>query len=228
MFGNLTTVVSVTLIVFEVPWVIAMRRFGANRALGTGAAHALALHTLLGMFEASISPGFAYLFSTIYPQNAAGKRVMMGNLANCTSGAFGGLFAYGEQKMGTRRGLFCVTIVIGGIGLIILPKTPEDAWFLNEEEKETMRLRKKRVEAFRGHDEFERKCIKRSLIDPFIYVSGMAFFTSSVAITGFGVFLPTIIQGLEYTSLRVNYMTIPVYVLGGILLITNFFPSDQV
>ncbi|KAL1904217.1 hypothetical protein Sste5344_010076 [Sporothrix stenoceras] len=43
---------------------------------------------------------------------------------------------------------FGVTMVIGGIGLMILPKTPEDAWFLNEEEKDTMRLRKQRDEAF--------------------------------------------------------------------------------
>ncbi|KAI1775355.1 hypothetical protein F4818DRAFT_451689 [Hypoxylon cercidicola] len=34
MFGNLTTIVSVTQIVFEVPWVIAVKRYGANRALG--------------------------------------------------------------------------------------------------------------------------------------------------------------------------------------------------
>lgn len=222
MFGNLTTVLSVTLIVFEIPWVMAIRRFGANRALGTmlvmwsiltlGTAfvqtygQALAVRTLLGVFEAGIAPGFAYLFSTIYPQNAAGKRVMIGNLASCLSGAFGGLFAYGVQKMGTRRGLaawrwlfiveFCVTMVIGGIGLMILPKTPEDAWFLNAEEKETMRLRKQRDEAFRGNDKFEWKWIKLSLKDPFVYVAGLAFFTSSVTITGFGVFLPTIIGGL--------------------------------
>lgn len=223
MFGNLTTVVSVTLIVFEIPWVIAVKRFGANRALGAallmwsmvtlGTAfvktypQAIVVRLLLGACEAGISPGFAYLFSTIYPQHSAGKRVMMTNLANCTSGAFGGLFAYAVQTMGTQRGLaawrwlfiveFCVTIVVGGIGWFVLPHSPESAWFLNEEEKETMRLRRLRDEAFRGgKDEFDSKWIKLALKDPFIYVCGLAFFTSSVAITGFGVFLPTIIAGL--------------------------------
>jgi MFS family permease len=177
-----------------VPWVIAVRRFGANRALGVGLimwsvitlgtafvktySQALAVRTLLGVFEAGISPSFAYLFSTIYPQTAAGKRVMMGNLANCTSGAFGGLIAYGVQSMGTRRGLvpwrwlfiidFCFTIVIGGIGLAILPKTPEEAWFLTEEEKETMRLRRQRDEAFRGNDGFDWKWVKLCLTDWYI------------------------------------------------------------
>ncbi|KAL1898439.1 hypothetical protein Sste5346_003342 [Sporothrix stenoceras] len=253
MFGNITTAFSVTFIVFEVPWVIAVRRFGANRALGlclimwsaiTLATafvktyhQAVAVRVLLGIFEAGISPGFAYLFSTIYPQAEAGKRVMMGNLANCTSGAFGGLIAYGVQSMGTRRGLvpwrwlfiieFCFTILIGGIGLAVLPKTPEDAWFLSEEEKETMRLRRQRDEAFRGADGFDWKWVRMCLTDSYILVCALAFFTSSVAINGFGVFLPTIIQGLGYAAIRVNYMTIPVYVLGAISLITNCYISDR-
>ncbi|KAI4865673.1 major facilitator superfamily domain-containing protein [Hypoxylon rubiginosum] len=254
MFGNLTTVVSVTLIVFEIPWVIAVKRFGANRALGSALllwsvvtlgtafvrtyAQAVVARLLLGACEAGISPGFAYLFATIYPQRAAGKRVMMTNLANCTSGAFGGLFAYAVQTMGARRGLaawrwlfiveFCVTIVIGGIGWSVLPHSPEDAWFLSAEEKETMRFRRLRDEAFRGRDEFDSKWIKAALKDPFIYVCGLAFFTSSVAITGFGVFLPTIIAGLGYESLKVNYMTIPVYCLGAVSLVTNCYFSDKI
>ncbi|CAK7224515.1 hypothetical protein SCUCBS95973_005543 [Sporothrix curviconia] len=253
MFGNLTTCISVTLIAFEVPWVFAVRRYGANRALGVGLilwsavtlatafvqtySQALAVRTLLGIFEAGISPGFAYLFSTIYPQKAAGKRVMMGNLANCTSGAFGGLIAYGVQSMGTRRGLvpwrwlfiidFCFTLVVGGIGLAILPKTPEDAWFLSAEEKETMRLRRKRDELFRGDDSFDWKWVRQCLKDPYIYVCAIAFFTSSVAITGFGVFLPTIIGGLGYAAIQINYLTIPVYVVGAISLVTNCYISDR-
>lgn len=222
MFGNITTLLSVSFIIFEVPWVLAVKRFGANRALGTALllwscvtlatafvktyGQAIAVRMLLGACEAGVSPSFAYLFATIYPQRLAGKRVMMTNLANCTSGAFGGLFAYAVQQMGERRGIaawrwlfiveFCVTFVVGGIGWCILPHSPETAWFLSEEEKETMRLRKKRDETFRGKDILDKKWIKMSLKDPFIYVCGIAFFTSSVAITGFGVFLPTIIAGL--------------------------------
>jgi MFS family permease len=222
MFGNITTLLSVCLIIFEVPWVLAVRQFGANKALGTalllwscitlGTAfvqtygQAIAVRMLLGACEAGVSPSFAYLFATIYPQRLAGKRVMMTNLANCVSGAFGGLFAYAVQQMGERRGIaawrwlfiveFCVTFMVGGIGWCILPNSPETAWFLSEEEKATMRLRKMRDETFRGKDTFDKKWIKMSLKDPFIYVCGIAFFTSSVAITGFGVFLPTIIAGL--------------------------------
>jgi MFS family permease len=201
---------------------MAIKRYGPNKALGTalvlwsfvtlGTAfihnygQAIAVRMLLGACEAGISPGFSYLFATIYPRTSAAKRIMMTNLANCTSGAFGGLFAYAVQTMGTRRGLapwrwlfiveFCLTLVVGGIGWFLLPDSPETAWFLNEEEKATMVLRKQRDALYRGKNESLRTWIKPSFTDPYVYMLGIAFFTSSIAITGFGVFLPTIIQGL--------------------------------
>lgn len=161
----------------------------------------------------------------------------MTNLAHTVSGAFGGLFAYSVQTMGDRNGLeawrwlfiieFLITIVVGGVCLCLLPHRPETAWFLNEEEKETMRLKKIRDAAIRGQEKFEKKWIKIAITDPFVWLLGISFFTSSVAINGFGVFLPTIIQGMGYASLRVNYMTIPVYVLGAISLVTQVCLSDK-
>ena len=59
-----------------------------------------------------------------------------------------------------------------------------------------MELRKVRDMAYRGEDEVGRKWVNLALTDPFIYVAGAAFFTSSVAISGFSIFLPTIIKGL--------------------------------
>jgi MFS family permease len=221
-FGNIQTLSSVSTIVFEVPWVLAVRRWGAKNAIGTafvlwsaltlGTAfihtygQAIAIRMLLNAAEAGLAQGFAFLFSTIYPRELAGKRIMTTNLAQCISGAFGGLFAYAIQTMGNRAGLaawrwlfiieFLITIVICGVGLFFLPGEVESAWFLNEEEKETMRLKKKRDFMIRGEQKFDRKWIKIALTDPFIYLLGIAFFTSSVAINGFGVFLPTIISGL--------------------------------
>ncbi|KAK5050994.1 hypothetical protein LTR84_003553 [Exophiala bonariae] len=166
----------------------------------------IACRMLLNAAEAGLAQAFAFLFSTIYPRELAGKRIMTTNLAQCISGAFGGLFAYAVQTMGSRHGFaawrwlfiieFGVTVVICGIGLFFLPGEVEKAWFLNEEEKEIMRLKKERDYLIRGEEKFERKWIKIALTDPFVYLLGIAFFTSSVAINGFGVFLPTIIYGL--------------------------------
>jgi MFS family permease len=221
-FGNINTLSSVCTIIFEVPWVLAVRRWGANKSIGTafvlwsactlGTAfiqnygQAIAVRMLLNAAEAGLAQSFAFLFSTIYPRELAGKRIMTTNLAQCISGAFGGLFAYAVQTMGSRNGLaawrwlfiieFLITIFICGLGWIFLPTAPETAWFLTAEEKETMRLKKERDFMLRGKDAFDRKWIKIALTDPFVYLLGIAFFTSSVAINGFGVFLPTIISGL--------------------------------
>ncbi|KAF2159323.1 hypothetical protein M409DRAFT_37962 [Zasmidium cellare ATCC 36951] len=252
-FGNIQTLSSLCTILFEVPWVLAVRRFGANKALGAAFAswsaatlgtafihnyaQAVIVRMILNTAEAGLAQGFAYLFSTIYPRHLAGKRIITTNLAMCISGAFGGLFAYAVRTMGTRNGLsawrwlfiveFCITIIVGGVGWIFLPASAESAWFLSAEEKETMRLRKERDRMFRGADKFDRRWIKLTLKDPFVYLLGIAFFTSSVAINGFGVFLPTILAGLGYASLQVNYMTIPVYVVGAISLVTIVFLSDR-
>ena len=221
-FGNIQTLSSVCTVVFEVPWVLATRRWGAKKAIGTSFAlwslctlgtafvqtygQTIACRMLLNAAEAGLAQAFAFLFSTIYPRELAGKRIMTTNLAQCISGAFGGLFAYAIQTMGSRHGFaawrwlfiieFGITVVICGIGLFFLPGEVEKAWFLNEEEKETMRLKKERDYILRGEEKFERKWIKIALTDPFVYLLGLAFFTSSVAINGFGVFLPTIISGL--------------------------------
>ncbi|KAJ5122896.1 high-affinity nicotinic acid transporter-like protein [Penicillium atrosanguineum] len=252
-FGNITLLSSLCTIVFEVPWVLAVKRFGANKSLGTalilwscctlGTAfiqnygQAIAVRMLLNTFEAGLAQSFAYLFSTIYPRERIGKRIMTTNLAMCISGAFGGLFAYSVQTMGNQRGLaawrwlfiieFCITVLVGGIGWILLPTSAEKAWFLSEEEQKTMRLKRQRDFVHRGEDNFDPKWVKFALTDPFIWFLGTGFFTSSVAINGFGVFCPTIIAGLGFPSLQVNYLTVPIYVLGAISLITQVYYSDK-
>ena len=168
-FGNINTLSSVCTIIFEVPWVLAVRRFGSKKAIGTSFilwsactlgttfiqtdGQAIAVRMLLNAAEAGLAQGFAYLFSTIYPRELAGKRIMTTNLAQCISGVFGGLFAYAIQTMGNRHGFaawrwlfiveFLITLFVCGIGMIFLPNEVEEAWFLSEEEKETMRLKKK-------------------------------------------------------------------------------------
>lgn len=221
-FGNIVTLSSVCTILFEMPWVLAVRKWGARYAIGTAFvswslltlgtafvqnyAQAIVCRMLLYTAEAGLAQAFSFTMSTIYPRELAGKRIMMVNLAHTVSGAFGGLFAYSVQTMGDRHGLeawrwlfiieFCITVVVGGVCLCFLPGVPEKAWYLSAEEKETMRLKRIRDHAIRGDPRFNRKWIKIALQEKFVWMLGIAFFTSSVAINGFGVFLPTIIQGL--------------------------------
>ncbi|CAK7266666.1 hypothetical protein SEPCBS57363_002205 [Sporothrix epigloea] len=252
-FGNLATLFFVPYIVAEVFWVMAVKRFGSNYVINialfgwcivtiaTGFVknygQAVACRMLLGLFEAGVTPAFTFTFSIIYSRESTAKRVALINFANAISGAFGGMFAYGVQTMGTRRGLEAwrwLFIIEGVISLAIcgacvwsFPNRPESAWFLSEDEKELMKLRAKRDAAHKGNDQFEWKWVRLALKDPFIYVASLAFFTSSVAIFGYGTFLPTLIKGFGYTKFQANYLTIPVYAVGAVSLLVQAYWSDR-
>ncbi|KAK0386111.1 hypothetical protein NLU13_5948 [Sarocladium strictum] len=252
-FGNLVTLFFVPYIVTEVFWVSALKRLGPNYVisaaaigwsavtLGTGFVQnyrqALACRMLLGFFEAGVPPAFTFLFSMIYSRESTAKRVALINFSNAVSGAFGGLLAYGIQTMGTRLGLeawrwlfICEGSVSLGLCCVCIwffPNKPETAWFLTEDEKAVMRMRKERDATYKGVDKFEWKWVRLALTDPLVYVASLAFFTSSVAIFGYGMFLPTLIRGFGYNSYQANYLTIPVYALGACSLLLQAYWSDR-
>lgn len=232
---------------------MCVKRFGPNKVLAVALvawsvvtlctgfvqtyAQAIVLRCLLGACEAGVAPGFAFIFSTIYPRESTAKRVALIYLANVTSGAFGGLFAYGVQSMGERRGLAAwrwlfiiegiISIVICGGCWLSFPNSPETAWFLTAEEKQLMQRRKGRDAVYKGDDKFDWKYTKMAFTDPFIYLASLSFFCSSIAIFGFGTFLPTIIRGLGYNAFQANYLTIPVYAFGAIVLCICSHFSDK-
>jgi MFS family permease len=84
-FGNITTLSSLCTFLFELPWTLAVRRFGARKALGTafvlwsastlGTAfihtygQAIAVRMILCACESGLSPGFAFLYSKNRPES---------------------------------------------------------------------------------------------------------------------------------------------------------------
>jgi hypothetical protein len=120
-FGNISTLIYVTYVVFETPWVMTVKRFGANFVhavaficwsivtSGTGFiknyGQATAMRLLPEMFEAGLFPSLTFVISTLYTREKQAKRVTALYGASALSGAFGGLIAYGIQLMGARRGL---------------------------------------------------------------------------------------------------------------------------
>jgi MFS family permease len=216
------TLFYVTYVVFETPWVMAVKRWGANSVLavaficwsavtiGTGFiqnyGQAIVMRLLLGIFEAGLFPALTFVISTIYDRDAQAKRVAVLYGSSALSGAFGGLIAYGIQLMGARRGLSawrwlfivegCISMVICGCALFTLPKTAETAWFLTEDEKSLMRARTQRDIIYKGDNTFSWAYARMALSDPFIYLTSVLLFCSSIPLFGFGTFLPTIIKGL--------------------------------
>ncbi|KAG9683638.1 high-affinity nicotinic acid transporter, partial [Aureobasidium melanogenum] len=234
-FNTISTLFYPFYVLFEVPWTMAVKRFGANHVLGVAMiawsaitlstgfiknySQAIAVRILLGAFEAGLVPSVVFIISTIWERERQSKRVAIIYGANCLSGAFGGLIAYGIER--------AISIVLCGICWAILPRNAETAWFLNAEEKAIMVARKQRNLVTRGTEEFSWSHVRVAFTDPIIYIASASFFSASIALFGFGTFLPTIIKGLGYTSLQANYLTIPVYVFATLTLITATFTSDK-
>lgn len=222
-FNDVSMYFYISYVIFETPWVLAVKKFGPGRVLaiaiiswsaitlGTGFVHSygqvIACRVLLGFFEAGLFPSLMFVISQIYPPASQGKRMAVLYVSIALSGALGGLIAYGIQSMGARHGLSAwrwlfiiegaISLLVGAICWLSLPSSPETAWFLNVEEKATMKLIKERNNPFKETVKFSWKQVGMAVTDPLIWLASIALFCSSIALFGFGTFLPTLLKGLE-------------------------------
>lgn len=222
-FNDVSMYFYISYVVFETPWVLAVKKFGPGRVLaiaiiswsfitlGTGFVNSygqvVACRVLLGFFEAGLFPSLTFVVSQIYPPASQGKRVAVLYVSIALSGALGGLIAYGIQSMGARHGLSAwrwlfiiegaISLVIGAVCWLSLPTSPQTAWFLSEEEKSTMVLIKERNHPFKETEGFSWKQVVMALTDPLVWLASVSLFCASIALFGFGTFLPTLLKGLE-------------------------------
>ncbi|SPO04525.1 related to allantoate transport protein [Cephalotrichum gorgonifer] len=253
-FANLSSFFYVTHVIFEVPWVLAVKAWGANLiislaivlwsavTIGTGFIQnyrqGVACRLLLGFAEAGIFPALAFVISTVYPRHSQGKRVAVLSGATALSGAFGGLIAYGIQQKGTRRGLAAwrwLFIIEGSFSLVIgilcwasLPKACDEAWFLKSEERQLMKDRRARDVAYAGAlEKFSWSHCNLAFTDVMVWVAALSLFCAGIPLFGYGIFLPTIIRGFGFSDTIVNVLTIPVYLMGCFILALGSWLSDK-
>jgi len=252
-FNDISMYFYIPYVIFETPWVIAVKRWGPGRVLalaivawsaitiGTAFVNSygqtIACRVLLGFFEAGLFPALTFVISQIYPPKSQGKRVAVLYITIALSGALGGLFAYGVQSMGARHGLSAwrwlfivegiISLVLGLICWISLPTAPETAWFLTAEERSVVMNIKEQNQPFKETKALEWSQVLMALTDPFLYLASVSLFCSSIALFGFGTFLPTLLKGMGYTSLEANYLSIPVYILASISTAATTFVSDK-
>lgn len=222
-FNDISMYFYIPYVIFETPWVMAVKRFGPGRVLaiaiicwsaitlGTGFVNTyeevIACRVLLGAFEAGLFPALTFVISSIYPAANQGKRVAVLYISIAMSGALGGLIAYGIQSMGARHGLEAwrwlfiiegvISLVVGAACWLSLPASPETAWFLKPEERSVMMAIKARNQPFEETDRFSWKQVKMAFTDPMVLIASASLFCSSIALFGFGTFLPTLLKGLK-------------------------------
>ncbi|KAK7561620.1 high-affinity nicotinic acid transporter [Phyllosticta citricarpa] len=252
-YGDAVTLLYATYVPFEAPVAVLLKIIGPKHLLSfcavawgliclcTGFIHnwqaLYACRLLLGLFEAGLIPCINVYLGLVYNKNERGKRSSVIFAFSAVASAFGGILAYGLTQIRSStyftswRALFifegALTLACAPLFFWIFPSAPRTAWFLNDEEKEMMKLRYE-LDPYSGIDEkFTWTAVVQALTDPKWYAFWVFQFCVDVSLYGFTTFLPSIIQGLGFSSVNAQLMTVPVYFWGACTFLFTAYMSDR-
>ncbi|KAF2792120.1 major facilitator superfamily transporter [Melanomma pulvis-pyrius CBS 109.77] len=250
------TLFYVTYIAFEVPASLLLKKLRPSRlipffiiswscviigaAFINNYASLIATRLLLGVFESGLFPCLTLYLSTFYQPAEQARRISYLFVASALSGAFGGLLAFGLTNLHGARGLAgwrwlflvegIISFVVGIMTLFLLPDNFETAWWLREDEKALMRIRNENAALYQGNstnaETFDKSEVKLAFQDPKVWINSLCQFCANTCSFGFSTFLPTIIRGFGYSSVRTQLLTVPVYIWASVVYITVAFASD--
>ncbi|KAM7215498.1 putative transporter [Rhypophila decipiens] len=252
-FSTAVSIFYATYVAFESPWSILLKKLTPRflltslcvvwslttvfTAFVTSPGGLYAARLVLGACEGGLFPGLNLYLTMVYKRDEQAKRVSYLFVCTALAGAFGGLLAYVILKMDGIAGLqgWKWIYIIEGIfsvfiGFVIwfgLPNDPSNAYFLNDEERRMMRVRAAQRAQYMGSEKFSWEEITIELKDPKMWISGAIQFCQDILLYGFSTFLPSIIQSMGYDTLQSQYLTIPVYMFGGICFLVIAYISDR-
>lgn len=192
----------------------------------------LACRFFLGLTEAGFAPGVLYHLSLWYPTERLPLRIVIfyafGQLAGVASGLMAFAVSYLDSKadLAGWRWLFILegipAVLCGLISFFTLPNYPEQASFLSEPQRDSIKSELPSTQA-RAEDKTWDCVQARSLFrDPTSYTFCMIWSCHAIGAKGVHILLPTIIfeLGLANTA-KSQLMTMPPYVVGaaGLVLI---------
>lgn len=154
------------------------------------------------------------------------------------SSAFGGVLAFGLTQIPTTNGfsgwrwLFVVeaalTFILVPIFYAVFPNSPTDAWFLTAEEKQMMQARYDADPSWGQSETFSWDECFKAFMDPKWYAFWIYQFSVDISLYGFTTFLPKIVSGLGYTSVKANLMTVPIYMCALLFFLGIAYLSDKI
>lgn len=121
-----------------------------------------------------------------------------------------------------------MSAVIGIATFFLLPNDFETAYFLNEEDKELMRLRMQQSARYADNEEFDVKEVWKTLRDPKSWLTSFNQICVNTCSFGFSTFLPTIIRGFGFDSVKTQLLTVPVYIWASAFYLVVANLSDRV
>ncbi|QKX57591.1 uncharacterized protein TRUGW13939_04709 [Talaromyces rugulosus] len=205
----------------------------------------VAVRALLGIAEGGLLPGMVLYLSSFYRRSDLAIRIGLFYTAASLSGAFGGLLARGLVEIGPRGGLegwrwiFIIegllTVVCGLIAGYGLPNSIGTARYLSPQEREIANDRLLLDKPSLGdgtNSENETLLwseVARGLLDISMWLTAIAYFGILAGLYSFGLFLPTIIQGLGIvkTPNEVQLWSVIPYAVATVCTVFIAFVSDR-
>ncbi|KDQ21635.1 hypothetical protein BOTBODRAFT_26067 [Botryobasidium botryosum FD-172 SS1] len=242
----------ITYAAFEIPSNMAMKRFRPSVwipsiMVGWGVTMTLmslvknyegllAARVFLGVTEAGLFPGVNFYISLWYLRKEQAKRIALFFSAATVAGAFGGILAFGIEKMDGLAHLHgwawifllegIVTVLVAIIAYFVMEDYPETATFLTEDERHFVVERLKNdTQALATH--FDMKFFWQAISDPKSYLMVLIYLGQLVPLYAFSLFLPTIIKNLGFAAARAQLLSVPPYVVGCFFTVLIGILSDK-
>ncbi|KAK0490060.1 major facilitator superfamily domain-containing protein [Armillaria luteobubalina] len=202
--------------------------------------HELAgVHFSLGVIEAGFAPGVVFYLSSWYKRHELAKWYSIYYTATAVSGTFSGLLTgVITDNLAIPRGIegWQWLFLIKGLGLcfvalftwMILPDWPTTTKWMTAEEKfiAVERLKHDGIGGVAVGDEpMHRECLKMALTDWRVWYLSMMYMLATGSQT-IQYFIPTLVGQLGYSGMSKQYMTIPVYMVALICILSFCFLSD--
>jgi len=182
------------------------------------------LRFLIGMFEAGFFPGIIYLITFWYPVEERSVRIAFVLASATAAGAFGGCIAYGVGHMNGAAGLegFRWLFIIEGLITVLctlltffyLPDYPSRAMFLTEDDKKFIEARIQVKGGGYTNEHATRKEVMETVFSPRMVSHYLAYIFNCVPLGSLTFFSPQIVNGLGFSSIEAQLMTVPPWVCG--------------
>ncbi|KAG2061067.1 MFS general substrate transporter [Suillus hirtellus] len=190
----------------------------------------------LGLTEAGLFPGVNYYICLWYPRSERSKRIAIFFSSASLAGAFGGLLAYGIERMEGVGGLhgwqwiFCLegiaTVLVAIPSFFFMHDYPETARFLTEPERSYI-IDVLKEDSNHLSSRFDTQFVWQAIKDYKTYVLVLIHIGLLVPGYAISLFTPTIINELGYSAANAQLLSVPPFAAGCIATIIVGIYSDK-
>ncbi|KAL9588404.1 MAG: hypothetical protein Q9203_002789 [Teloschistes exilis] len=120
-----------------------------------------------------------------------------------------------------------LTSAVAVIAKWLIVDWPEQAQFLNSDERVVLLQRLEEDEGFAKMNTLNRKSFLRTLSDWKIWVGGLMYLGTTTSTYSVSYYLPTVLKEFGYTSSAAQVQTIPIYAAGLLVAFLTAWSSDR-